>query len=194
MTRRNVHAVIYSHIWALQHLSVLPLDRPLDSTLVVELAINSNLSAAYPDSMKHRVGVGGLLRRHVTLNDISELLDDPKLSIAFAPRPPIPVGALSSSIGLLSTAPGSFDQVIIMVHCMEALQLHAALSQADRFHVLWDLADAPSKALSQTGEALTQQRLMQPGQWGGFHLYTDARRPVQDEQELRNSFATLLNQ
>lgn len=194
MSNRVVHCVIYSHVWALQNLDKLPQLGSLDKAAVVELAINSNLSASFVDSMKHRMGLGGLLRNNLGLNDIVETVDGVAQQVAFAPRPPIPLGALSSAVGLLRSAAGSFDKVIMMVNSMEALQLSTCMANADRFYVLWDLADEPTRSLAQIGEALAAQRLISSDSWGGFHLYRHPKRPVKDESAVRQSFSKILGQ
>lgn len=194
MSNRMVHCVVYSHVWALQNLDKLPQLGNLEKAAIVELAINSNLSAAFVDSMKHRMGLGGLLRNNLGLNDIVEKVDGLAQAVAFAPRPPIPLGALSSAAGLLRSASGDFDKVILMVNSMESLQLSACMVNADRFYVLWDLADAPTRSLTQIGEALAAQRLLSSDSWGGFHLYSHAKRPVNDEKGVRESFSKILMQ
>lgn len=194
MSNRVVHCVIYSHVWALENLDKLPQLGSLEKSAVVELAINSNLSASFIDSMKHRMGVGGLLRNNLNLNDIVEQVDGLAQPVAFAPRPPIPLGALSSAVGLLRSAQGNFDKVILMVNSMEALHLSACMAGADKFHVLWDLADAPTRSLAQTGEALAAQRLISTENWGGFTLYSHPKRPVIDEISVRQAFSKILEQ
>lgn len=194
MNKRLVHCVIYSHIWSLFNLDKLAALGPLDNAVVVELAINSNLSASFMDAMKNRLGLGGLLRHNLGLQDIAESVDGVALPVAFAPRPPIPVGALASAVGLLGTAKGNFDKVILMVNCMEAPQLSPAFVNADRFYVLWDLADAPTRALAQVGDALVSQRLISPDNWGGFHLYTHPKRPVENAADTAAQFQLILGQ
>lgn len=194
MNKRLVHCVIYSHIWSLFNLDKLTALGPLDNAVVVELAINSNLSASFIDAMKNRLGLGGLLRHNLGLQDIAETVDGVALPVAFAPRPPIPVGALASAVGLLGTAKGNFDKVILMVNCMEAPQLSPAFVNADRFYVLWDLADAPTRALAQVGDALASQRLISPDNWGGFHLYSHSKRPVEDAASVTEQFQRILGQ
>ncbi len=194
MSNRIVHCVVYSHVWALQNLEKLPQLGALDKAAIVELAINSNLSASFIDSMKHRMGIGGLLRNNLGISDIVETVDGVAQPVAFAPRPPIPLGALSSAVGLLRSASGNFDKVILMVNSMEALQLSACMANADRFYVLWDLADAPTRSLAQIGEALAAQKLISSDSWGGFHLYSHPKRPVNDEAGVRQAFSKILGQ
>lgn len=194
MSQRQVHCVIYSHVWALHELEKLTGLGSLDKAVVVELAVNSNLSASWADTMDQRMGVGGLLRSNLGLRDIVERVEGLALPVAFAPRPPIPLGALASAVSLLGTATGDFDKVVLMVNSMEALPLMPCLANADRFYILWDMADAPSRALAQIGPALAAQRLIAPENWGGFQLYSHPRRPVASPDEVRAAFARILDQ
>lgn len=194
MSRRMIHCVVYSHVWSLFRLDAIAALGSMEKAAVVELAVNSNLAAAFIDGAKNRLGLGGLLRRNVALQDIVETVEDLAWPVAFASRPPIPIGALSSAVGLLASAEGRFDKIILMVHILEAAQLQAAMTAADRYHVVWDLADAPTRALAQVGEALAAQRVLGPAHWGGFHLYTDPRRPVENEAQSRQNFESVIGQ
>lgn len=192
--KRLVHCVIYSHVWALSSLEKLGALGPLENAAVIELAINSNFSAATAEPAKNRPGLRGLLQPGQGLGDIMEKLDGVPYQVAFAPRPPIPVGALASATALLGTTSGRFDKVVLMVNSLDAVQLKSCLTCADHLYVFWDMADMPTAALAQIGEVLAHQQIISQESWGGFHLYSHPERPVDDPAAVKAGFDKILGQ
>lgn len=191
---RPVHCVIYSHVWALLSLHQLTALGALNKAAIVELAINSNFSAITADPAKNRAGLRGLLRPGQGLQDIVETIDGIPHKVAFAPRPPVPVGALASAAALLGNTAGSFDKVVLMVNSLDAVQLRSCMSCADKLYIFWDMADPPTAVLAQIGQVLATQRIISKDNWGGFHLYSHPGRPVADTAAAKASFDNVLGQ
>ncbi len=177
MTRRPVHAVIYSHVWAVQALAQAGIGE-LQDAAVVELAVNSNLQPVFEAVPRPRPGLAGLLMPGTALDQVLQSVHGLPWPIALAPRPAVPVAALGSAVALLESTASRHDRIVLMVHVAELPQLLPALAGVSDFRVLWDLADAPSFALASAGEALAASGALAPDRWRGFHLYQHADRPV----------------
>jgi hypothetical protein len=184
MKSRVVTCVFYSHAWAAHMLNSLGLG-DLSRAVVVEVSVNSVLAPVFNDSSPERPGVAGLLRGDATVATVARKCSGFDYDIVLASRPPVPVATTASGVGLLRTAEGSHEQMILMVHLSEAAMMIHAFADADRFAVLWDLADTPNLALADLGILLARHHCLTADSWAGLHFYSHPKRKLADSEERK---------
>jgi hypothetical protein len=185
-----ITCIFYSHAWAVQMLEHAAIGE-LGKTLVVEVSINSILASVFNDARTTRVGVAGLLRSDTEVSQIAEQFSGFASSIILASRPPVPVASTASGIGVLKHAEHGYQHVVLMVHLSEAATMIHAVAEADRFGVLWDLADTPNVALADLGVILARHNCLSDESWAGLHFYAHPRRKVADAAERKARYETI---
>jgi hypothetical protein len=183
----NITCFFYSHSWAVQVLDQIGLG-DLSKTLIVEISINSILASVFNDLNSNRRGVAGLLRSDITVDQIVQNFSGLQCPIVLASRPPVPVASTASGVGVLRHAAHGFNRVILMVHLSEAATMIHAVADADRFGVLWDLADTPNVGLADLGIVLTRHNCLSDESWAGLHFYEHPRRKVADAQDRKKRY------
>lgn len=183
----RITCFFYSHAWAIQVLDRVGVGSLAD-TLVVEVSINSILSSVFNEVENNRRGAAGLLRNGVTVNDIMQRFSGLPCPIVLASRPPVPVAATAAGVGVLRHATHEFKRVILLVHLTEAALMAPALSEADEFGVLWDIADVPTLALADLGSILMRNDCLSDDSWAGLHFYEHPRRTVPDAAARRQRY------
>ncbi len=192
-TSVRITCLFYSHSWAAQVLDQVGLG-DLSKTLIVEVSINSILASVFNDVDSNRRGVAGLLRNDVKIDSLIQRFSGLAAPIILASRPPVPVAATASGVGVLRHSEHSFDRVILLVHLSEAATMMHAVADADEFGVLWDLADTPNVGLADLGVVLTRHNCLSEESWAGLHFYEHPRRRVIDAQEKKKKYEQIFSE
>ncbi len=189
----KVTCLFYSHAWAVQMLEQAGLG-DMSQTLVVEVSINSILASVFNDSSASRFGVAGLLRSDMDVSKIAQQFSGLVSPLILASRPPVPVASTASGIGVLRHANHAYDHVVLMVHLSEAATMIPAVADADKFGILWDLADAPNVALADLGIILARHNCLSDESWAGLNFYSHPRRKVADAEARKMRYQTIFSE
>lgn len=206
----TLHCLIYSHNWCVHRLESTPLIGK--RTLLVELAQESHLAPVFRQHGQPQGGLAPLLApplqrrwfgRWGLANGPHERLEAvlgasihmwPGLSVplVLAADPPLSKAALESAVALLSETPSGFEQIVLLIHISDVPWLITPYQYAQRFSVMWDIADLPSAALPRMAEVLARSHCLAPERWGGFHLSSHPSRLPADLTARHEIWRTLL--
>lgn len=191
--QRRIQCVFYSHVWAIHILQQANLG-PMSNTVLVELAVQSNLAPVFRAQKKERYGLAGLLAFNDCLDKIGTTYQQLSAPIVLAPNPMVTEATLESAVALLATTEGPYDKATLLVHINDAPQFSDAYQHVDEFHILWDLADAPNVALQNLCAILAKTHCLNQDTWGGFHLCSHPMRPLADADERRTMFDQIIGE
>lgn len=203
----TLRCLFYSHVWCAQLLDTLPWWRP--DALLVELAEHSHLAPVFGLHGQERPGLAPLLvppARRGWFRRGSARRPDPARSVASAritapglsapvltaAHPPLGLPAIESAIALLRDAESRFEDIVLLVHLLDAPRFAPVFGHIDSFHLLWDIADPPSPALPALMGVLAESLRGVPGRWGGVHLCNHASRVPANADERWIAWRELL--
>ncbi|MGZ8218417.1 hypothetical protein [Methylomagnum sp.] len=203
-----LRCLFYSHVWCAQLLGSMPWLAP--ESLLIELAEHSHLAPMVKQHGRDRPGLAPLLvppvqrawfRRGTKwpLPSIERALAPIQLRgpgrpvpLLVAAHPPLPLPAIESAIALLRQAECRFEEMVLLVHILDAPRFAAIFPQADSFRVLWDIADLPSAALPDLMRVLSGPLREAPCRWQGFSLCNHPGRVPVDGAERWTLWRELL--
>ena len=82
--------------------------------------------------------------------------------------------------------------VVLLMHVSAAADYQALFPLAERFHFLWDTADAPTPELLECTQLLAETESLTDGRWGGFHVGNHWLREHPASEENRETLVELL--
>lgn len=193
MTLGNtIECVFYSHSWSVYCLEQMGITGS-DDVILIELAKRSTLAMVVGDTSRNRLGVAGLLEPSCRLESLSEVFDDIQQKLVLASHQELSITALTSAVGLLAHKKIKQKRIVLLVSILEAQELAPAWQQAQRFHVLWDVADYPNLALAELGEVLSGQACLSDETWGGLHFYQHKQRQMENATSLLEEYQAVLS-
>lgn len=183
----SIELVFYSHPWATHQLEEVGLLRADESTLLVEAECESRLRILARQVPTRSPGTLPLLRRPKSL-DIGRIarrlprIDAPML---LAPIPAIDPATMLASLMVLDTAELAYERVLLLSGVGNADRLAPIFGMVDRFHILWDVADYPSRELVDCTATLRDHAGLDDDRWGGIELCNhDFRRTPEHAANL----------
>ncbi len=187
----TLHCLFYSHVWTVHMLKNLKLG-DWDKTVLVELAVNSNLAPVFGMQGKPRYGLSGMLRLGAKLEQLGQTYKYVPAPLLLAPQPNIPAAALCSAVGLTASSPSIYENVVLLVHVSEAPQFTDAYAYVNHFSIVWDIADPPTQSLVTLAEVLMANGCVSQESWKGFILYQHPNRVLADAQARRKALESVL--
>jgi len=163
-----------------------------EKTVLVELAVNSNLAPVFGMQGKPRYGLAGMLRLGAKLEQLGQPYKYVPAPLLLAPLPAISAGALCSAVGLVATSPSTYEDLVLLVHVSEAAQFADAYVHVNHFSILWDIADPPVQSLINLADVLVANGYVSQATWKGFTLYQHPNRTLPDAQARRKEFENVL--
>ncbi len=183
--RRQLHCVFYSNVLDIYQLDSVNICK-LNSHIFVELAEVSNLAAVFNRQYKREIGLAALFPSNANLNKLGRRIKNVSAPLILASNRPLSASVNVSTIDLLASVKGTYDQVTFLVHIDDAPKFINAYDYMDEFSIVWDIADYPNHSLQKLAGILTDNRHFNKQSWGGFHLvnHHGEALPGDSEREL----------
>ena len=191
MSRQHtIELVFHSHPWATHQLEQTGLLLPQYRTLLVEAECESQLRLLARQIPNRSPGPVALLRqpRSLAIERISRRLPRIPAPLVLAPIPAVSPSTLLASLMVLDTVELEYDRVLLLASVANAEQLVPLYGMVDRFHILWDVADYPSRALTECTALLRDHADLDNARWGGIKLCNHDFRSSEEHEENLERF------
>lgn len=186
----SIELVLYSHPWAAHQLGEVGLLAPEESTLLVEAECESSLKLLARQIPTRSPGTLPLLRQPKSLNvgRIARRLPRIDAPLLLAPIPAVNPATLLASLMVLDTAELEYSRVLLLCGIANVGQLAPLFGMVDRFHILWDVADYPSRELVDCTATLRDHAGLDDARWGGIKLCNHDFRQTPEHAENLERF------
>ena len=186
----SIELVFFSHPWTLHELTRTGLLMARYDTLLVEAECESMLKMLARRVPGRAPGIVPLLRKPRSLDPtrIAWQLPGVDAPLVLAPIPAVDTGTLLSSLMVLDTAELAQDRVLLLASIANADRLAPVFGMVDRFHILWDLADCPSRELVDCTASLRDHAGLDDTRWGGIWLCNHPLRRSEEHEDNRTRF------